>query len=182
MPEPYQLIMIGIGAGATRPVNAPAGDEVADGGIVTHFNFGFEALQASIYAYGRGSADLNLIRSRVTFTIGARPRLPVQIAAFRPFVGLGIGLLWLQPGRLHEQTLDREFAPRLEGSLGLDWQPVRGFVGFLEYQASASRHLAVFMRDDPLLCPGAEPCPLQGSDRLTHVGHVVLVGGRFQIF
>jgi hypothetical protein len=181
-PDPYQLVTIGAGAGFSRALGELPEGERADDGLLGHYSLAFEILQGGVYGYLRGNVDLGQVRGRTSLTLGARPRLPVIADQIRPYVSVGLGILWLQPSRIYEHVLERELPARGEVAVGLDWAPVRAFFGFFEYQLGASRHYPVTFVADPFTCPGTGRCAVPGPERLLHLTHGFWVGGRFQIF
>jgi len=177
--EPYQLFSAAFGWGAIGPRGGTGtGGDAADGGGSIQFGLDLELRQtAYVFAYVRADADAADVRQHLGLSGGVRIR-PLRSGSFRPVIGAGIGVYWLEPKVDVSRVLRREFTPRAEGHAGAEWLAVPGLRLFLEYRLIASRYAAVVRE------PGCttDLCLSLSDEPLLHLAHTGWFGIRLRMF
>jgi hypothetical protein len=178
--EPQQLLFFGAGANAYRPRGGGGlPGEPLDGGTAMLFSIGGELRHADrLLLYFRGDGDAAPYRQHLGFSVGGRvPLLPE--GDWRPYLGGGVGMMWLQPALDFERALDREIVPRYEALGGLDWAGLPGVRIFAEYRLTGASYLALGREPG---CAGPEAqCFVLSSGRVGHRGHAFWLGARLRV-
>jgi hypothetical protein len=177
--EAYQLVSMSVGWGAIRPAEATGLDgEAADGAGSLQLAVSMDIRQASwALVYARLEADVAPVRQHLAFGAGFR-FMPLRAGDVRPYLGGGLGLLWLEPRVDASNVLLREYRLRADGHIGAEWSPLPGLSWFAEYRIAGARFTAIGQQPD---CQPVGQCLEFSTGEILHVGHTGWLGMRIRI-